>query len=103
MKLRKDETKLEGKWIFENSEVREDETCKRIKALVNNHLTEIGSTMSGWKMLFIDPDDNRYWELSYPQGNLHGGGPPCLINLDKDYAFKEYGNIDGNPSNNAKT
>ncbi|MEM7379742.1 MAG: Imm27 family immunity protein [Bacteroidota bacterium] len=40
-----------------------------------------------------DPYDNRYWELSYPQGNLHGGGPPSLINLDKDYIVKEYGEI----------
>lgn len=31
-----------------------------------------------WTVLYQDPQDKRYWEFHYPEGELHGGGPPSL-------------------------
>ncbi len=35
------------------------------------------------RILYIDNDDNRYWELTYPKVYMHGGGPPTLICISK--------------------
>jgi hypothetical protein len=41
---------------------------------------------NGWNALYRDPNDCRYWELTYPEGELHGGGPPQLRCLTADEA-----------------
>ena len=47
-------------------------------ALTRFHLIKLGHDESGWITLFRDPDDDRLWELDYPHGGWHGGGPPRL-------------------------
>ena len=47
--------------------------------------------MGAWETLFRDPDDGRYWERVYPQGDLHGGGPPQLQVIDEAEAKRKYG------------
>jgi Immunity protein 27 len=42
-------------------------------------------------VLYVDPSDSRYWELIYPDSQLHGGGPPTLRNLSEAAARKKYG------------
>ena len=42
-------------------------------------------------MLYRDPGDGRYWELAYPNGEMHGGGPPSLIMLTEQEAKTKYG------------
>ncbi len=75
MKLQPNETELTGKWPAEFGTVRGGSTCDRIDWLVKHHLQKVGSTSSGGQeLLFRDPDDSRYWELTHP----HGGGPPKL-------------------------
>jgi hypothetical protein len=32
----------------------------------------------GWDVLYRDPRDGRFWELTYPHGDVQGGGPPRL-------------------------
>ncbi|MHB1530434.1 MAG: Imm27 family immunity protein [Acidiferrobacteraceae bacterium] len=63
-----------------------DDVCKRIIALTESHLQEIGRDASGWNTLYQDPTGGRYWELSYPQSELHGGGPPELRYLTAEQA-----------------
>jgi len=41
--------------------------------------------------LYRDPDDGRYWERTYPQSELHGGGPPELRVLATEDARQKYG------------
>ncbi len=84
------ETLLTGRWIANGGRVVADDVCKRIVALTQSHLQKIGADDSGWNILYRDPNDGRYWELSYPQSELNGGGPPELRCLTDDEARQKY-------------
>ncbi len=74
MKLEAEETDLIGNWSFEDGRVQKDEVSLRIEQLVNSYLEKIGSDESGWNVLFRDIHDGRFWELTYPNSELHGAG-----------------------------
>jgi hypothetical protein len=93
MKIKLTETQLTGKWLSRDGRVVGDETCQRIEEIIASHLKELGRDPSGWDALYRDPDDGRLWELTYPQGHLHGGGPPQLHYLRSDEAKKKYGAV----------
>ena len=84
------ETELTGNWILKDGTLIEDEVSMRIKFLIANKLTEISTDSTGWRKLYKDPNDNRYWELSYPHSDLQGGGPPLLKNLSENEARSIY-------------
>ena len=88
MKLRPNESDLIGQWRFEGDKIIVDATCKRIEHLITEELQEIARDPSGWDVLYIDPNDSRFWELTYPQSEMHGGGPPRLRYLPPDEAKK---------------
>ena len=94
MKLSSDETALVGKWTWSGDQWHPDPICDRIKWLTSNHLrkVKISSRSGAWETLFQDPDDGRYWEQTYPQGEMHGGGPPALHCLTTANAKAKYGN-----------
>ncbi|HZN02224.1 MAG TPA: Imm27 family immunity protein [Candidatus Polarisedimenticolia bacterium] len=85
------ETEIRGKWNMIGGKVEADDQCLRIEDLVTQHLREVGRDATGWDRLFIDPQDGRYWELTYPESELHGGGPPRLRNLQELEARAKYG------------
>jgi immunity protein 27 of polymorphic toxin system len=89
-KLSSDEREIRGKWILAQGKLEADESCHRIIKLIREHLQEIGSDASGWERLYRDPDDGRFWELTYPEGELHGGGPPLLLYLTEEEAKIKY-------------
>ena len=93
MQLLPHEAELTGHWIVEGGEVRRDPTCERIEQLVASHLKQIAVSKEwgAWETLFQDPDDGRYWERTYPQGELHGGGPPQLRCLSPDEVKRKFG------------
>lgn len=62
----------------------------RIAWLVNNYLTKVASDGINWTVLYQDPEDRRYWELNFPNSELHGGGPPTLVCLSDEESFKKY-------------
>jgi len=43
----------------------------------------ISADESGWLKLYQDPEDKRYWQLSFEHGEMQGGGPPSLILLSE--------------------
>ncbi|CAH1649613.1 Imm27 family immunity protein [Chelatococcus asaccharovorans] len=59
--------------------------------LTYDYLTKIAVAPEGWAVLFQDPADGRYWELTHPLGHMHGGGPPRLCNITADEAGRRYG------------
>jgi len=59
-------------------QMSEDPVCQRIRALVGGYLCFVATSPDGWRKLYRDSADQRYWELFYPQGEMHGGGPPRL-------------------------
>jgi hypothetical protein len=85
------ETVLTGQWSLQGGRVVADDVCKRILSLTNSQLVEVGRDASGWNTLYRDPSDGRYWELTYPQGELQGGGPPQLRHIAIQEAKQKYG------------
>ena len=85
------ETLLVGNWRSENGQFVADEICERINRLITVHLQKIASDPSGWESLYRDPNDGRYWELTYPQSEFQGGGPPQLKAMSSEEARQKYG------------
>jgi hypothetical protein len=81
-RLRPDEHELNG----------EGDTAaqSRIHQLVSQLLRRVSSTDSGWSVLFQDPQDGRYWELTHPRSEMHGGGPPRLAEISYEAARQRY-------------
>ena len=88
--LNPEETKLIGKWIYNGAKVEGDPVCLRIEHLIQNHLIEIKFDLKDFSQLYRDPEDNRYWKLTYPHYEMHGGGPPCLEVISEAEARKIY-------------
>ena len=63
----------------------------RILWLVRHRLSPRATAAGGWEQLFLDPRDGRYWELTFPHGSLHGGGPRRLAHLSIDEVEAKYG------------
>jgi hypothetical protein len=70
---------------------RGDDVDRRIFWLVRHRLEPRASANGGWDQLFVDPRDGRYWELTFPQGTLFGGGPRQLTALSPAEAAAKYG------------
>lgn len=68
-----------------------DEVTLRIHALISSYLVKLATDRTGWEVLYRDPEDGRLWELSYPQGNLNGGGSPMLKVISIQDAQIRYG------------
>ena len=92
MKLAPDETLLVGSWEFDGSANRADSICKRIDWLIREHLERVASSpqWGDWEVLYVDPIDGRFWELTYPHGELQGGGPPQLESISAEVAKRKY-------------
>ncbi len=65
-----------------------DQVCERIDKLTSTYLELIAS--ENWRVLYLDPADGRYWELSWPQGEMHGGGSPRLSVISSADAIAGY-------------
>jgi len=93
LNLRQDETQLVGNWKSEGGVVSADAIALRIQQLCTKFLVKIAEdpASSGWITLFRDPADGRLWERTYPQSDMHGGGPPSLICISEAEALARYG------------
>ena len=79
--LKSNEIELRGSWELVDGSNTADDVSNQIEMLISTHLVEIDEDESGWFKLYKDPDDNSFWELSYPESELHGGGAPLLKRL----------------------
>lgn len=87
-----DELIIVGRWILKDGQMLADANCERIHSLVTTHLVRIDASphSGGWETLYRDPSDGRYWERVYPQGEVHGGGPPTLRVIEAEAAGRKY-------------
>jgi hypothetical protein len=69
---------------------RSEPTASRIGWLTSEVLVLVARSEDGWDALYRDPADGRYWEHTYPQSELHGGGPPRLAAVSIEYATSKY-------------
>ena len=83
MNIKPTENRITGKWEFTNGKMIADENCSRIQLLTKELLKKVGTDESGWQTLYFNPEDESYWELSYPNSEHHGGGPPELTRIAK--------------------
>jgi hypothetical protein len=92
MNLKPHETDLVGRWIFDGKRVSADPVESRIKDSIKHSLEKaaICPETGGWDVLYRDASDGRFWELTYPQGEMHGGGPMRLINISVGDAVAKY-------------
>jgi hypothetical protein len=83
MTLKPEETELIGDWVLHDGRMVLDATEQRIDLLISQHLEKVAVSpeSGGWDVLYRDPIDGRYWELTYPKGEMHGGGPRRLAHL----------------------
>ena len=60
-------------------------------------MQKIGQDETAWHTLYYHADQDAYWELRYPQGEMHGGGPPELARvtdtkgIEKDFKVNRQG------------
>ncbi len=85
--------KLVGEWKMVGGSLQEDSISKLINQLISGGLHKIAVSNDGWMILYQDPDDGRYWELSYPQSELAGGGPPTLSFLRDAEILSKYPSV----------
>ena len=89
--LASEEVDLRGDWVVqEDRSVVADAVEQRIQWLTTQKLERIANDCSGWETLYRDPRDGRLWELTYPHGEMHGGGPRRLHVLARDEAAAKY-------------
>ena len=93
MKLRPSGVLLEGRWFLDNDVMRADKIAERIRWLIDHHLHEVAEhpQWGAWEILYRDPEDGRYWERTFPRGELQGNGPPRLQLIAPDAAARKYG------------
>jgi immunity protein 27 of polymorphic toxin system len=85
-----EETKLVGQWEYVDGAVRSDAVANRIAELTKSYLVKIAVGGNGWEILYRDPSDLRFWELTYPESGSHGGGPPTLTHISMEHAQSKY-------------
>jgi len=87
------ENKIVGKWILKDGKIIGDKNNQLIEQMIENELVEISRKDGGWTVLYKSSIDNNYWELTFPQSELHGGGPKTLERLSFEDISTKYGNI----------
>ena len=90
-KIQSNESIIKGEWKFKNNRVIADRNCHRIEFLIESELNKISSDNSGWSTLYLDSRNDNYWELTYPESGMQGGGPPKLEKVtDLDSLREKY-------------
>ena len=88
--LESTEHQLHGQWKKVGNHLVADDTAKRIDWLLSTKLRKLAVSSDGWDVLYVDDRDGRKWELTYPNKEWHGGGPPALECVDEDYVISKY-------------
>ena len=47
-------------------------------AFVEKNCIKVATDESGWDILYKEKSSNKYWELTYPNSEMHGGGEPLV-------------------------
>ena len=84
------ETLIECKWEASDDQLKPNSACKRIEWLISDVLELVKVDKSRWEKLYQDRNDKRYWLLFYPQSEMHGGGPPSLMEISYKEAERRF-------------
>jgi len=84
------ESELVGQCVRSGGGVKADAVSARIEWLTQEVLEPLANDSSGWETLFRDPSDGRLWERTFPDSEMHGGGPAGLRLISEDDAAAKY-------------
>ena len=72
--------------------MRGDEVEDRIGWLTSEKLIQVAihPEYGAWEKLYRDLSDGRFWELTFPHGEMQGGGPKQLQFIPRDEAVDKY-------------
>ena len=73
---------LRDTWVMHGSEIKAEGDAAKITDLLKDKLERLNVTDGGWRRLLRRSTDGSLWELSFPQSEMHGGGPRVLIELE---------------------
>jgi Immunity protein 27 len=72
---------LKDAWIMRDGKMVAEGDFKAINALLDG-LDRVTDRDGGWAILYRHRNTGEFWELTYPQGEMHGGGPRRLRRMD---------------------
>jgi len=72
---------LADHWVVRGSKVSAEGDAAKIDALLSAELIKLSTADGGWRTLYRHRRTGGLWELSYPQSEMHGGGPRRLRQL----------------------
>ena len=76
-------TDLNDIWSFENGRMVECGDGAIITGMLEHELESLRTEDGGWATIYRHRDTGDLWELSYPQAEVHGGGPRRLRLLNR--------------------
>ncbi|WP_425265694.1 Imm27 family immunity protein [Terrihabitans rhizophilus] len=82
----KPERALVETWVLRNGRVCAEGDSAEISALLKGSLVHVAYADGGWRSLYQHRGTNRFWELTYPNSHMHGGGPRRLRELELAHA-----------------
>ena len=84
---------IKGNWLVVDEKIVGDSICEIIENMIANNLDEVGNREGGWITLFKEKTTGKFWERTFPESNMHGGGPPQLELLSKNDIKERYGKL----------
>ena len=64
-------------WVMREGKIVAEGYSMSINALLGD-LDRVANRDGGWTILYRHRKTGEFWELSYPQSEMHGGGPRRL-------------------------
>jgi len=94
MKLMPTENELRGQMRFENGAFVGDDTNKRILEVTSSYLEKITMDVFEKNTLYLDPNDNRLWELVFERSNNSSQDVTPVLRVITYYSATRKYNLD---------
>jgi Immunity protein 27 len=79
---------LNDVWEFCDGRMRAVGDARSIDDLLKNKLVEVRK--EDWAILYRDKETGEFWDLTYPQSEMHGGGPRRLREVSNPNDWTPY-------------